>query len=425
MTIDTRSVTKADFLDRAIAGVVYESLLSVYRHHRLWLSDKCRDYPWESEEFKNKFIDRLIAKVEIAGSPNDASTRLLSIIAPFLEKEFFISIYSIDLVSKIQRIFQAYSTTYLSMILLDAENLSLDYPLEAIVQKNSRYPIQVKYAFANWRNLGKQDSAFHQRGYHLIHVPPDKNNADLKMTSFGLSLALSDARIREVFVCSSDRDLHHLSNSLLSNGLQCYRVFRRDNDLIVHDVNTARERKYSPITSESILSLEEGIRSIKEIVRQGCEKAGCSWLKLSDISTLFRQKHNLTLSQFVSYYRPGQRARDLFLEYKNDFGFHQVDEKSEIYISLFQVLTPDTDNKETIEKKFTEREIEDFITRCIEESDKEKGVLLSYLASQFFKQRSISLKQVTEELEFGNKLPKVLARFEKFTIHKEDNNYYI
>ena len=269
MTIDTRSVTKADFLDRAIAGVVYESLLSVYRHHRLWLSDKCRDYPWESEEFKNKFIDRLIAKVEIAGSPNDASTRLLSIIAPFLEKEFFISIYSIDLVSKIQRIFQAYSTTYLSMILLDAENLSLDYPLEAIVQKNSRYPIQVKYAFANWRNLGKQDSAFHQRGYHLIHVPPDKNNADLKMTSFGLSLALSDARIREVFVCSSDRDLHHLSNSLLSNGLQCYRVFRRDNDLIVHDVNTARERKYSPITSESILSLEEGIRSIKEIVRQG------------------------------------------------------------------------------------------------------------------------------------------------------------
>ena len=102
-----------------------------------------------------------------------------------------------------------------------------------------------------------------------------------------------------------------------------------------------------------------------------------------------------------------------------------MDEKSEIYISLFQVLTPDTDNKETIEKKFTEREIEDFITRCIEESDKEKGVLLSYLASQFFKQRSISLKQVTEELEFGNKLPKVLARFEKFTIHKEDNNYYI
>lgn len=74
------------------------------------------------------------------------------------------------------------------LIFLDAANLCLDNKLKNILEPVAIYLVQGKYAFANWRNLGKKDLDFHQRGYHLIHVQTDKNNADFKMTSLGLSI---------------------------------------------------------------------------------------------------------------------------------------------------------------------------------------------------------------------------------------------
>jgi hypothetical protein len=72
------------------------------------------------------------------------------------------------------------------------------------------------------------------------------------MTSLGLSIAIRDSQIKEVFVCSSDRDLHHLSHSLLSHGVKCYRVSRQGNDLIIRDVKSSLDRIYS-LSTPSLL----------------------------------------------------------------------------------------------------------------------------------------------------------------------------
>jgi NYN domain len=420
---DSHAIAKADFLLSSIARLVYESLLSVYHHHPHWFQDKPRSYPWPSEEFQRKFTQQLSDKLGIVASPKETIQKLLYLLNHFLKKEFFISLDLLDLISQIQGILLYHQVNYTSMILLDAENLSLEQKLEKILEETAQYPIQLKYAFANWRGLGKQDLDLHQRGYHLIHVPPDKNNADFKMTSLGLSIALRDSQIKEVFVCSSDRDLHHLSHSLLSHGVKCYRVSRQGNDLIVRDVKSSLDRIYSLSTPEPMLSLEEGIQSLKAIVQQECQQNQYSWLKLSQLSTCFQQKHQITLDRFVAHHRNGQKAIDLFLAYKKDFGIHQVDQRSEVYISIFQEDSSEIDPK--LDSKISQQDIENFILENIKNNNRDNSVLLSYLAAQFYRHYSISLKQATAELGFGNHLPKALAQFESLEIQKNGNSYLV
>jgi hypothetical protein len=77
--------------------------------------------------------------------------------------------------------------TGISLLLLDAENLKLDINSELFLASVCEYPLQVKIAFANWRNpsTGKQDIELYNRGYQLVHVPGGKDSADAKMIAFG------------------------------------------------------------------------------------------------------------------------------------------------------------------------------------------------------------------------------------------------
>ena len=61
----------------------------------------------------------------------------------------------------------------MSILLLDAENLKLDINIENFLASLCRHDLQVKIAFANWRNptIGRQDAELYQRGYELQHVP--------------------------------------------------------------------------------------------------------------------------------------------------------------------------------------------------------------------------------------------------------------
>ncbi|MHC5825037.1 MAG: IS1/IS1595 family N-terminal zinc-binding domain-containing protein, partial [Nostoc sp.] len=77
--------------------------------------------------------------------------------------------------------------TGISLLLLDAENLKLDVNSELFLASVCNYPLQVKMAFANWKNpsMGKQDIELYNRGYQLVHVPEGKNSADAKMIAIG------------------------------------------------------------------------------------------------------------------------------------------------------------------------------------------------------------------------------------------------
>jgi hypothetical protein len=66
----------------------------------------------------------------------------------------------------------------IGILLLDAENLRLDINSEKFLAELSHYPLQIKIAFANWRNhaVGKLDAELYERGYQLIHVPGGQNS---------------------------------------------------------------------------------------------------------------------------------------------------------------------------------------------------------------------------------------------------------
>jgi len=130
----------------------------------------------------------------------------------------------------------------LAILLLDGENTKLTAVEEQFLEKCCRHPIQIKIAFANWRNMGRYDAEFYGRGYQMIHVPAGKNNADFQMTAIGASLFLLYPAVREVFVCSGDTDFTPLCNHLQNYGLVVYSVRRRGEYLIVTHRATGQVR---------------------------------------------------------------------------------------------------------------------------------------------------------------------------------------
>lgn len=135
----------------------------------------------------------------------------------------------------------AKSAAEISILLLDAENLKLDLNTETFLARLCKYPLQVKIAFANWRNptIGKQDAELYERGYQLVHVPGSKNSADAKMIALGSSVLRQYQTVKEVFVCSGDGMLNHLCNQLQAQGLTGYWVRRQNHILMVENRNNA------------------------------------------------------------------------------------------------------------------------------------------------------------------------------------------
>ncbi|NET16752.1 MAG: NYN domain-containing protein, partial [Okeania sp. SIO1H6] len=117
----------------------------------------------------------------------------------------------------------------IAILLLDVENLKIDINAEQFLASISEYSLQVKIAFANWKNssLSKYDAELFERGYQLIHVPEGKNSADAQMMSMGAAIGRQYSDAKAVFVCSSDWLLTHLCNSLQNQGLTVYRVRRQ------------------------------------------------------------------------------------------------------------------------------------------------------------------------------------------------------
>ncbi|NES24323.1 MAG: NYN domain-containing protein [Symploca sp. SIO3E6] len=226
----------------------------------------------------------------------------------------------------------------IAILLLDAENLQLDAETEQLLAEVCSYPLQIKIAFANWRTMGKQDVELHRRGYELIHVPAGKDSADVKMATVGSSIFIHYPTAREVFVCSSDKVLTHLCNTLQTHGLTVYSVCKQGHQLRVFNNQNGDFKTHALIPQAKIPALEEFITQLQEIITNEQKNHQNYWIKLSRLSQLYKNKHNLTITQVVTGHLPGKRARDIFLEYPAQFVTHQPLEESEIYITLFNQL---------------------------------------------------------------------------------------
>ena len=353
-----------DLVIQSISNCIYQALVIIKRDRPQWLNEKARDYSWEDLGFKTKFINKLEAKLERSTDKDGTISQLISLLQGLLSPPFFVSIYFTNLLEQIRQ--HAYPDLEIeaqqfkhlanlkktqfnekntarfavneafAILLLDAENLSIDCKLEQILTGVCQYPLKIKFAFANWRSLGKKDWDFHSRGYELIHVPQGKNSADLKMIAFGSSLSFYYPQAKEVFICSSDTDLNPLSAKLQADNLIVYRVYRRQDRILIFNSSDKTTNSYSLITVEKIPLLEDFIEGVKDIISQEQKRTKKHWIDLENVYSCFENKYNLSLDRVIAHYFPEQKVKDFFERFKNDFVVHQLGNKK-IYVTVFEI----------------------------------------------------------------------------------------
>ena len=190
----------------------------------------------------------------------------------------------------------------IAILLLDAENLKLKVNTEQFLASLCDYPLQVKIAFANWKNpsTGKLDAELYDRGYELIHVPGGANSADGKMIAFGAAILYRYRDVRQVFVCSSDGLLNHLCNQLQNQGLTVFRVRRQNSVLSVENPLTGDTHHYSCEREMEIPSFEELANQVAELLKAEYKSIEERIARFSSVAELFQERRTVVFPSTTS-----------------------------------------------------------------------------------------------------------------------------
>jgi len=190
----------------------------------------------------------------------------------------------------------------IAILLLDAENLKLDINTEKFLASLCSYPLQVKIAFANWKNPlgGKLDAELYDRGYELIHVPGGANSADGKMIAFGAAILYRYRDVRQIFVCSSDGLLNHLCNQLQNQGLTVFRVRRQNSVLSVENPLTGDTHHYSCEREMEIPSFEELANQVAELLKAEHKSIEERIARFSSVAELFQERRTVAFNSTTS-----------------------------------------------------------------------------------------------------------------------------
>ncbi|MEH1968627.1 IS1/IS1595 family N-terminal zinc-binding domain-containing protein [Nostoc sp.] len=187
--------------------------------------------------------------------------------------------------------------TGISLLLLDAENLKLDINSELFLASVCKHPLQVKIAFANWRNpsTGKQDIELYNRGYQLVHVPGGKDSADAKMIAFGACILRFYPTVKEILVCSGDGILIHLCNELQNQGLIVYWVRRQGQNLHIENRNTGKLTHYSLPMATEVPSFEKVVDTIQDLIKTEQESINARLNSLVAVATSFQEQCDINI----------------------------------------------------------------------------------------------------------------------------------
>lgn len=353
MSNHERSLTTYDsVLLNKIVSQVCQVIITIQNQQPELLLEKYRNIQWQNQSnqliLHSKFIDllsqtqsreellkklRLYLRLIIAPSAFDLP--ILSELITEIENQNYITPES-NTSSNHHQIISSFIAIGITVLLLDAENLQLNINTEKFLATICNCPIQVKIAFANWSNRGKLDVELHERGYDLIHVPAGRDNADGKMIAFGSSIHERYPNAKEVFVCSSDKVMTNLCNNLQQHGLTVYQVSQHGENIKIFNHYTSEIIIHSIKPLPEIPSLEQLILQLKNLIKEEQKLTDSYWIKLSQISRLYKNKYQLNIGQIVTKYLPGKKTKDIFINYPVDFVTHQIDETSELYVTVFE-----------------------------------------------------------------------------------------
>jgi O6-methylguanine-DNA--protein-cysteine methyltransferase len=452
-----------------ISLCVYQAVLAIQQQQPQFLKEKYRNVPWSEARNRSTFLMKL--QQEMSKTRN--RTALIQTVQKFMQILLIPDYFELpdfrQLIEQIDALIPSPQesnslantnsaqinvssnsptsvglTPYpqgIAILLLDAENLQLDVNTEKFLAGICAYPIQIKVAFANWRSMGKQDIEFHGRGYELIHVPSGKDSADVKMATVGSSIFVHYPTAKEVFVCSSDGVLSHLSTTLQTHGLTVYLVRKKGDNITVQNSKTSQVQTYSLKPVPEIPKFDDFIVQLKALIQSEQNQTQRQWIKLAKISHAFQEQCNLSISQVVSHHLPGKRARDIFIENPATFVVHQVSEQGELYISLFEHSTvsardaqePSQESEtKTKTKKIAEiksgEELENILLQMIESTTQQSPgsyVPITMLGTQFQRKYGQSVTKILKKLQLNVKFSKFLQTCKRFEIKQTEKGWSV
>lgn len=441
LTIDTLK-----WLDLIVEDV-FRAIQLVRQQQPEWLREKYRAIDWQQQRYQSALKVKLTEIIEPTSNSEEAIANLKAFLQKLFINEFFQSPIFRELLASLRSRANNLAApdsesarSGIAVLLLDAENLQLDAKTENFLTSACTCPLRIKIAFANWRSLGKLDRELHARGYDLMHVPGGRDHADGKMIAVGLSLWEHYPTAREVLVCSSDTVMTNLCNHLQKKGLTVYRASQHGDSIEILNCQTNRKQTFSPNNPADIPSLEAFTQQLKELIQAEQKSTQNHWVKLSRISQSFRQQYQRAISQVVSYHFPGKRARDFFLDRREDFVVHQTSDSTELYLTLFQ--TPSFQDEDVPNERSpanpqsspskssliqSSEELEQILVKLVNTSISKGGesVSLEVLGGAFHKQYGEGITKVLKRLQVGSSFPQFLQSLSALKLKKNEKSYQI
>lgn len=367
---------------------------------------------------------------------------------PEVEK---VAISPLEIPSSDRDLTLAADQSYVGLVLLDAENMTLPAALETVLQNIGQYPIRYRLAFANWQKLGDRDQILYQRGYQLVHVPSGKNSADIKMSIDGVLISLRNPLIREVFVCSTDSDLMHLSHSLIGQGITPYRVCRHENRVEIRNVLTqktgyfvlpqpeaaspkAPNQPQSPAEVEHLPSSASQLREwLKILILQAQHDQPNQPIKIADLARRFCDRNHVAVNTAI---RSVTTAKNLtqFLKTSPQFQLSQISNSQSLQVTLRKPSENAAANpvssaaKPAIAKISDAATLEQAVVKLmwtLSANQAGKSIHLSVLGSEFSKTYQEPMSKVLKRIGEPKGLPKFLAKCHSLRIKKQGKAWQV
>ncbi|MFN6460487.1 MAG: NYN domain-containing protein [Nostoc sp. DedVER02] len=298
----------------------------------------------------------------------------------------------------------------ISLLLLDAENLKLDINSELFLASICKFPLQVKIAFANWKNpsIGKQDIELYNRGYQLVHVPEGKNSADAKMIAFGASILRSYPRVKEILVCSSDGILIHLCNELQNQGLIVYWVRRQGQNLHIDNRNTGKLIDYSLAVTTEVPSFEKVkvAETIQHLIKIEEESINAKLDSLVDVAISFQEKCEIEIK-----HNPSFPEIEKMISILNNSLTESIQEKQEDFTK--------TSNEKILDELLFK------IIQYIQINYPTTKLSVSKLGSELQKITGESPNSIIKKLKLGSSFLKYLKSSPTFTLKASGKEYEV
>ncbi|WP_445240463.1 hypothetical protein [Microcoleus vaginatus] len=261
------------------------------------------------------------------------------------------------------------------------------------------------------------------------------------MATVGASIFVHYPTAKEIFVCSSDRALTHLSNTLQAHGLTVFQVRKQIDKILVLNSKTGQMETHSLVTIPEITPLEQLVIQLKELIKKEQKRTSTQWIKVSTVAALFRENYGLVLNQVVAHHLLGTKTRDIFLKYPTDFVLHKPSEVSQTYVTLFEVrLSPPPpilsqeilNNHQTAPATLTDinslEDLERALVKIVGDltgNSRENSVFLSNVGSEFHRQYGKQITQIIKDFNLGRKFTKFLQSCASLQLKKAEKGWQV